>query len=127
MILSPPQPTVVTAAPFTILEPVSIPHRQSKKRSNISFKMLIYLPIVLLFSDPDRKIKLAAKLAANVAPKTAGILSLRLDCLAELSTKPEIGLKLKTSLNPYPTLANEITSKHPTLSPLLFPQPIFAN
>ena len=35
MILSPPQPTVVTAAPFKILEAVSIPHRQSIKGSEV--------------------------------------------------------------------------------------------
>ena len=31
MILSPPKPTVGTETPFTILEAVSIPHRQSIK------------------------------------------------------------------------------------------------
>ena len=106
--------TVLTAAPFTILEPFSIPHRQSTSEKDLIFFFgLRKLPTVLLFSwEPGRKIKLANKLAANVVPKTAGILSLMLDCLSELPTNPAIGSK--TSLNPCPTMVDAPTSNDPT-------------
>ena len=97
--------TTETASPFTILELLSTPQRQSEiiiHDMTCNGEDFCVLPILLRVSVGPFSTAFAIRLAPRVAANTAGMLSLTSDCLWVCSTTPPRASRTSLTRNPYP-------------------------
>ena len=99
--------TTETASPFTILELLSTPQRQSKLNWGLTYisdscQYWYMLTILLRVSGGVFSTAFAIRLAPRVAANTAGMLSLTSVCLWVSSTTPPRAFRTSLTQNRYP-------------------------